>query len=205
VDFGKEIIPNLVKSDTPIYVYDYTAQNTISDYVIEVVEGKRRRLLVERTRDSSYWRDVGTIDSYFEASMDLIGVDPLFSLYGERWPMRTYPRWLPPSKFVLGGMTFESLVSDGCIVSGGTVRNSVLSPGVVVERSSYVTDSVIFDDTIIEPDVRISRAIIDKQCVIQAGTTIGFSPDIDKKRGLHVSTGGIVVIPKGSVIGPVLP
>ena len=174
-DFGKEIIPRIMATGADIFVYDYEMRNSISDFVIEVVNGKRNRVLKEHTRDSAYWRDVGTIDSYFEASMDLIGVDPAFSLYGERWPIHTYTRWMPPSKFVLGGMTIESLVSDGCIVSGGTVRNSILSPGVVVERGASVVSSVIFDDTIVEPDARINRAIVDKQCVIQAGTSIGYS------------------------------
>ena len=204
-DFGKEIIPKIMSSDTNIFVYDYQVQNTISDYVIEVVDGKRHRVLDPRTRDSSYWRDVGTIDSYFEASMDLIGVDPVFSLYGDRWPIRTYTRWLPPSKFVLGGMTFESLISDGCIVSGGTVRNSILSPGVIVERGALVVNSVVFDDTVIEPDVRINRAIVDKQCIIQAGTSIGYNAELDKKRGFYVSSGGIVVIAKDSVVSAVFP
>lgn len=204
-DFGKEIIPRLLNTGTGIFAYDYETKNTIADYVTEVVGGKRRRVLVARTRDSGYWRDVGTIDSYFEASMDLIGVDPLFSLYGERWPIRTYTRWLPPSKFVIGGMTFESLISDGCIISGGTVRNSVLSPGVVVERGALVVSSILFDDTVIEPDVRINRAIIDKQCVIEAGTSIGYSLELDSKRGFKVSPGGIVVIPKNTTVSAVYP
>jgi len=199
-DFGKEIIPRIMATGADIFVYDYEMRNSISDFVIEVVNGKRNRVLKEHTRDSAYWRDVGTIDSYFEASMDLIGVDPAFSLYGERWPIHTYTRWMPPSKFVLGGMTIESLVSDGCIVSGGTVRNSILSPGVVVERGASVVSSVIFDDTIVEPDARINRAIVDKQCVIQAGTSIGYSAELDRKRGFHVSPGGITVIPKGAVV-----
>ena len=204
-DFGREIIPKIMTGDRNVFVFDYQVQNVISDYVIEVVDGKRHRILEERTRDSSYWRDVGTIDSYFEASMDLIGVDPIFSLYGDRWPIRTYTRWFPPSKFILGGMTFESLISDGCIVSGGTVRNSILSPGVVVERGALVVNSVVFDDTIIEPDVRINRAIVDKQCIVQAGTSIGYNAELDKKRGFHVSPGGVVVIPKGSVVSAVFP
>jgi len=204
-DFGEEIIPKIMAGDANIFVYDYQMLNTISDYVIEVVDGKRRRVLNERTRDSSYWRDVGTIDSYFEASMDLIGVDPIFSLYGDRWPIRTYTRWLPPSKFVLGGMTFESLISDGCIVSGGTVRNSILSPGVIVERGALVVNSVVFDDTIIEPDVRVNRAFVVKQCTIEAGTSIGYNAELDKKRGFLVSPGGVVVIPKGSVVSAVFP
>lgn len=202
-DFGKEIIPKLVNTDIAIYVYDYETQNKISDYVVEVINGKRRKVLTEHTRDSSYWRDVGTIDSYHEASMDLIGIDPIFSLYGDRWPIRTYTRWFPPSKFVLGGIAIESLISDGCIISGGTVRHSILSPGVVVERGALVVNSVLFDDVTVEPDVRINRAIIDKQCVIQTGTSIGYNLELDKQRGFHISQGGIVVIPKDTVISPV--
>ncbi|HEX9897377.1 MAG TPA: glucose-1-phosphate adenylyltransferase [Dehalococcoidales bacterium] len=202
-DFGKQIIPNMLNSDKNIFVYDFQMKNKIADYATEVVDGKRRRVLVERTRDSSYWRDVGTIDSYYEASMDLIGVDPIFNLYGERWPIRTFTPWLAPSKFVLGGMAFESLISSGSIISGGTIRNSIISPNVIVERGAMVTDSVIFDDTIIEPDVRINRAIVDKQCVIEVGASIGYNQEVDRKRGFYVSPGGIVVIPKGTTVNAV--
>ena len=151
--------------------------NKIEDFVVEVEDGKRRKVLVDRTRDSSYWRDVGSIDSYYEASMDLVGVDPLFNLYGEKWVFRTYQRPLPPSKCIIGGRTLESLVSDGCIISGGLVQRSLLSPGVVVERDAVVEDSVIFDDVIIEPGVKIRRAIIDKEARIQAGASIGYDPE----------------------------
>jgi len=202
-DFGKQIIPKMLNSDKNVFVYDFQMLNKISDYTTEVVDGKRRRALVERTRDSGYWRDVGTIDSYYEASMDLIGVNPIFNLYGERWPIRTFNQWLAPSKFVLGGMAFESLISSGSIISGGTIRNSIISPGVIVERGALVVGSVIFDDTIIEPDVRINHAIIDKQCVIEAGASIGYSTELDRNRGFHVSPGGIVVIPKGTTINAV--
>lgn len=202
-DFGKQIIPKMLNSDKNIFVYDFQILNKISDYTTEVVDGKRRRVLVEQTRDSSYWRDVGTIDSYYEASMDLIGIDPMFNLYGERWPIRTYTQWLAPSKFVLGGMAFESLISSGSIISGGTIRNSIISPGVIVERGAYVSGSVIFDDTIIEPDVRINKAIIDKQCVIEAGALIGYDAELDKQHGFQVSPGGIVVIPKGTTVNAV--
>jgi glucose-1-phosphate adenylyltransferase len=202
-DFGKQIIPQMLNSDKNVFVYDFQMLNKISDYTNEVVDGKRKRVLVERTRDSGYWRDVGTIDSYYEASMDLIGVNPIFNLYGERWPIRTFNQWLAPSKFVLGGMAFESLISSGSIISGGTIRNSIISPGVIVERGALVVGSVIFDDTIIEPDVRINHAIIDKQCVIEAGASIGYNTELDRRRGFHVSPSGIVVIPKGTTINAV--
>jgi glucose-1-phosphate adenylyltransferase len=203
-DFGKEIIPRAVASGVSVYVYDFETQNTISDYIVEVIDGKRRKVMVRRTRDSGYWKDVGTIDSYFDASMDLIGVDPIFSLYAEVWPIRTFTRWLPPTKYILGGMTFESLVSDGCIISGGVVRNSIMSPGVVVERGAMVMSSVIFDDVVIEPNARVNRAIIDKECIIQTGASIGYDLDYDKKRGFTVSPGGVVVISKGTTVGPLL-
>lgn len=200
-DFGKEIIPKMLQSGLNIHIFDYEKENKIEDYIIEVVEGKRRKVLTERTRDSSYWRDVGTIDSYYEASMDLIGVDPVFNVYGEKWPLRTYQRPLPPSKCVLGGTTPESIVSDGCIISGGTIWSSILSPGVIVERNAFVESSIIFDDVIIEPNAKIKRAIIDKGTRIQAGSMIGFDHNMDKQRGYTISEKGITVIPKGLDIG----
>ena len=201
-DFGRDIIPKLTVKDSDVFVYDYEKENKIVDFVVEVKEGRRQKILVDRTRDSSYWRDVGTIDSYYEASMDLVGVDPLFNLYGEKWPIRTYQRPLPPSKCVLGGSTPDSIVSDGVIISGGTVWGSILSPGVVVERDALVAKSIIFDDVIIEPHARIRRAIIDKEVRVQAGTSLGYDAEADKRRGCTISDTGIVVVPKGSDIGP---
>jgi glucose-1-phosphate adenylyltransferase len=202
-DFGKEIIPRMIAKGHDIFVYDYEKENKIEDFVFEVKEGRRNKILVERTRDSGYWRDVGTIESYYEASMELVGVDPIFNLYGEKWPFRTYQRPLPPSKCVIGGMTWESIVCDGCIISGGMVRNSVLSPGVVVERESLVEESIIFDDATIEPHARIRRAIIDKEARIQAGASLGYDLEADTRRGCTVSDTGIVVVPKGMDIAAV--
>ena len=201
-DFGKDIIPRITGTPSDIYVYDYEKENKIEDFVVEVKDGKRRNVLVERTRDSSYWKDVGTLESYYEACMDLVGVDPLFNLYGEKWPFRTYQRPVPPSKCIMGGRALESLVCDGCIISGGTVWHSILSPGVVVERDSAVEQSIIFDDVIIEPNVKIRGAIIDKEVRIQAGASLGFDPEADRKRGCTISETGIVVVPKGVEIGP---
>ncbi|MCX6012955.1 MAG: glucose-1-phosphate adenylyltransferase [Chloroflexi bacterium] len=200
-DFGKEVIPRMLHGGLNIHIYDYEKENKIEDYIVEVVDGKRRKILTERTRDSSYWRDVGTIDSYYEASMDLIGIDPVFNLYGEKWPLRTYQRPLPPSKCVLGGTTPESIVSDGCIISGGTIWSTILSPGVIVEKNAFVESSIIFDDVIIEPNVKIKRAIIDKGTRIQAGSLIGFDHNMDKQRGYTISEKGITVIAKGLDIG----
>jgi len=199
-DFGKHVIPGMIGKHHDIYVYDYEKENKIEDFKVEVKDGIREKVLVDKTRDSSYWKDVGTIDSYYQASMDLVGIDPLFNLYGERWPIRTYQRPLPPSKCVLGGKTPQSIVCDGCIVSDGTVWNSILSPGVVVERGAEVEQSVIFDDVIIEPSARIRRAIVDKQSRIRAGVSIGFDQEADKTRDCTISDNGIVVVPKGTDI-----
>jgi glucose-1-phosphate adenylyltransferase len=198
-DFGHHVIPEMIgKQD--IYVYDYEKENKIEDFKFEVIGGVREKVLVERTRDSSYWRDVGTIDLYYGASMDLVGIDPLFNLYGERWTLRTYQRPLPPSKFVLGGKALESIVCEGCIISGGAVWNSVLSPGVVVERGVEIEQSVIFDDVIVEPNAKVKQAIIDKQSRIRAGASLGYDKEADKAKGCTISDDGIVVVPKGTYI-----
>jgi len=197
-DFGKDIIPALVQKRGDIYVYDYEKENRIRDYVMRVQDGIRSKVLVEDTRDSRYWRDVGTIDSYYDASMDLVGVDPLFNLYGERWPLRTFQRTLPPSKCILGGSIPESIMCDGCIISGGRAWRSILSPGVVVERDAVIDESIIFDDVIIEPGARVRRAIIDKNVVVRAGVSIGLDAAADQARGFAVSEAGVVVVPKSA-------
>ncbi|MBI2830619.1 MAG: glucose-1-phosphate adenylyltransferase [Chloroflexi bacterium] len=200
-DFGREVIPRMKDSGYDIFVYDYEKENRIEDFIIEVRDGKRTKVLTQRTRDSSYWKDVGTIDSYYEASMDLVGVDPLFNLYGEKWPLRTHHRSLPPSKCIIGGTTPESMVSDGCIISGGVVWNSILSPGVVVERGAVVEKSIVFEDVIIEPYAKVRGAIIDKEVTVRSGVSIGYNPEADEYRGCTVTDSGIVVIPKGADIG----
>jgi glucose-1-phosphate adenylyltransferase len=196
-DFGKHIIPRMIGKHHDIFVYDYEKENKIEDFELKVKDGIREKILVDNTRDSSYWKDVGSIDSYYEASMELVGVDPLFNLYGERWPIRTYQRPLPPSKCILGGKISESIVCDGCIISGGTLWGSILSPGVVVERDARVEQSVIFDDVTIEPGASIRRAIVDKESRIRAGASIGFDREADERRGFTISDNGIVVVPKG--------
>jgi len=201
-DFGRDIIPQLVKERPDIFIYDFSEKNKIEDFVTEIENGRRKKVLAERTRDSSYWRDVGTIDSYYEASMDLISVDPTFNLYGDKWVFRTYERSLPPSKCVIGGRTLDSMVSAGCIISGGLVQRSILSPGVIVEKDAVVEDSVIFDDTIIEPGVRIRQAIIDKQSRIRTGVSIGYDLEADKRRGCTISEKGVVVVPRSMDLGP---
>ncbi|MFH1638994.1 MAG: glucose-1-phosphate adenylyltransferase [Chloroflexota bacterium] len=201
-DFGKEVIPRMLSKGHNLFVYDYQKENKIEDYIFNVTDGKRKKTLVARTRDSSYWKDVGTLDSYHEASMNLVGVDPLFNLYGEKWPIRTYQQTLPPSKCILGGRTPESMMCDGCIVSGGTVWRSIISPGVVVERNAHVEESVIFDDVAIEPHTRVRRAIVDKNARIDAYASVGYDREKDIRRGCIISDGGIVVVPRGKEIKP---
>jgi glucose-1-phosphate adenylyltransferase len=195
-DFGRDIIPQLIKKRSDIYLYDFTRQNRIEDYIVKVENGRRNKILTEQTPDSSYWRDVGSLDSYYEANMDMIGVSPLFNLYTEKWVFRTFERSMPPSKCIIGGTTLESMVSDGCIISGGTVQRSILSPGVIVEKDAVVEDSVILDDVIIEPGVKVRHAIIDKSAIIRAGVQIGYDLEADRKRGCTVSDKGVVVVPR---------
>jgi glucose-1-phosphate adenylyltransferase len=199
-DFGRDIIPKMISNQYDIFAYDYGVQNRIEDFATKVKEGKRNKVLVHRTRDSSYWRDVGTIDSYYEASMDLLSVDPLFNLYGEKWPIRTYEASLAPSKHVLGGISSGSLLCDGCIISGGEVKNSILSPGVIVERGALIEQSIIFNNVTVETNARIKRAIVDKESKIQANVSIGYDQEADKKRGCEISRGGITVVPKRAEI-----
>jgi len=200
-DFGKGIIPKAISRGLSIFAYDYEKENKIEDFVVEVKDGTRHKILVDRTRDSSYWKDIGSIDSYYEASMDLVSIDPPFNLYGEKWPVRAYERSLPPSKFIFGGKTLDSMVSDGCIISGGMVWKSILSPGVVVERDASIEESIIFDDVSIEPGARIKRAIIDNGVRIKSGVSIGYDLEEDARKGCTISDKGIVVVPEGMVIG----
>jgi glucose-1-phosphate adenylyltransferase len=200
-DFGKGIIPKAISQGRNVFAYEYEKENKIEDFVVEVKEGTRHRVLVEKTHDSSYWKDIGSIDSYYEASMDLVNVDPPLNLYGEKWPFRAYERSLPPSKFIFGGKASDSMVSDGCIISGGTVRKSILSPGVIVERDASVEESIIFDDVNIEPGARIKRAIIDTGVRIKSGVSIGYNLEADTRKGCTISDKGIVVVPEGMVIG----
>jgi glucose-1-phosphate adenylyltransferase len=196
-DFGNDVIPKILGTHK-VYIYDYETENSIQDNIAEVNNGKRELVLTYRTRDSSYWRDVGTIDAYYKASMELVGIDPVFNLYGQRWPFRTYSSKLPPSKFIIGGIAQDSIVSEGCIVSGGIVRRSVLSPGVVVEKDAVIEDSIIFNDVIVEPLARVRRAIIDKSVIIGKGVVVGYNIESDKRHGFTISEGGIVVVPRNS-------
>jgi glucose-1-phosphate adenylyltransferase len=204
-DFGRDIIPGLI-DEKKICAYPYRRMNRIRDYVYQTdPDGVRRFRLVESTRDSQYWRDVGTLDAYWNANMDLTGLDPFFNLYGSLWPVRTHMRQYPPAKFVFNqsdrmerriGTALDSLVSGGCIISGGTVRSSVLSCNVMVRSWAQVDESVIMDHVEVGRHCKIKKAIIDKHNVIPFHTEIGINPMADKKK-FTVTPRGIVVVPKG--------
>jgi glucose-1-phosphate adenylyltransferase len=156
-------------------------------------------------RDLGYWRDVGTLDSYFDAHMDLCHVHPVFNLYNERWPILTHVPSQPPAKFVHDdgdrvGRAIDSLVSNGVIVSGGLVRESVLSPGVRVNSWATVERSVLLHNTVVGRHAVIKNAIIDKNVTVPEKAVIGVDKEHDKARGFVVSPGGITVIGKGQEV-----
>ncbi len=186
-DFGRDIIPSMVANGRKVHVYDFQTN---------VVPGEEDGY--------PYWRDIGTVDAYWSAQMDLVNIQPAFNLYNTRWPIRTGMSHDPPAKFVFReaermGVATESLVSLGCIISGGRIHRSVLSSRVRVNSFSEIEESVLFEDVIIGRRVKIRKAIIDKDVEIPAGTQIGYNLEEDKKRWF-VSEGGVVVIPKRSKI-----
>jgi glucose-1-phosphate adenylyltransferase len=159
-------------------------------------------------RDAGYWRDVGTLDSYYDAQMDLISVHPVFNLYNDQWPIHTSMGSLPPAKFVFDqdgrrGCAIDSMVSAGAIVSGGTVRRSILSPGVNVHSYAEVEDAVLMNGVNIGRHAVVRRAILDKGVQVPPGARIGVNLEEDRARGFTVSDNGVVVVGKGDVIpGP---
>jgi glucose-1-phosphate adenylyltransferase len=178
-DFGKDIIPRLIQT---YCVYSY-------------------RFVDENKKENQYWLDVGTIQAYYDANMDLIAVSPQFNLYDESWPIRTYQRQYPPAKFVFAqegkrmGIAVDSLVSSGCIISGGRVVNSVLSPDVRVNSYCEIDKSILFSHVTIGRYSRIRNAIVDRDVHLSERTVIGFSLEEDRKK-YHVSETGIVVVVK---------
>ena len=159
-----------------------------------------------------YWRDVGTLDAYYQANMDLIAVDPVLNLYDLEWPIRTWQPQLPPPKFVFSddrpgdqsrrGEAHDSIICQGCIISGGHVRRSILSPNVRVNSYAVVEESILFDGVNIGRHCHIRRAIIDKNVTIPPGTVIGHDPEQDRKRGFTISDQGIVVLPQAEFADP---
>jgi glucose-1-phosphate adenylyltransferase len=187
---GGDIIPRLVR-DGAAHVYDFL-QNKVPG---------------ADARDQGYWREVGTIDSYFEAHMDLCAAHPVFNLYNNRWPILTHVPAEPPAKFVheygdRAGRAFNSVISHGVIVSGGLVRESVLSPGARVHSWARVERSVVLHNTRIGRHAVVRDAILDKNVAVQAGATVGVDKEHDRARGFVVSSGGVTVVGKGQVVAP---
>ena len=145
---------------------------------------------------------MGTLDAYYEANMDLVSVSPEFDLYNAEWPLRTSSEFSPPTKFVhevegRRGQAFNSIMAGGTIISGGTVRDSVLGRAVRTHSYSLVESSVLFDNVDVERGAHIRRAIIDKDVTVPAGVTVGIDPVQDEARGFKITESGIVVVPKG--------
>jgi glucose-1-phosphate adenylyltransferase len=187
-DMGRNVIPMLVDQGLA-QVYDF-AENRVPGTT---------------DRDGGYWRDVGTLDNYYDAHMDLVSVSPVFNLYNRQWPILTHTPPLPPAKFVHDepgrtGHAIESLVSPGCIVSGGEVRQSVLSPGAHVHSRAVVEGAVLMHGVDVGRGAHVRRAIVDKGVVIPPGVRIGIDHDEDRARGFHVSDSGVVVIGKGQPV-----
>ena len=179
-DFGRDILPYVVHGKR---VYAFPFRN-------------------EEKRCSEYWRDIGTLDAYWQANMDLLGADPGFDIFDAQWPIRTYHQQQPPAKTVAGpasgqvGRVTDAIVSHGCLIVGGTVESSVLSPGVRVGDGAEVTESVLMDGVVVGKNACVKRAVVDKNVVIPAGAKLGLDPELDRRK-FTVTPGGIVVVPKG--------
>lgn len=183
-DFGKNIIPSMIGTQR-VFGYRFRDANR---------------------KATPYWRDVGTLDAYYQANMDLVEIDPVLNLYDQEWPIRTYQPQLPPPKFVFGdegprgqarrGEALDSMICPGCIISGGQLRRSVLSNNCRVNSYAVVENSILFDSVDIGRHCRIRRAIIDKDVKVPAHTTIGYDLEHDRQRGFVVTDQGVVVIGK---------
>jgi glucose-1-phosphate adenylyltransferase len=181
-DFGKDILPKIA-GNSPIYAYNF----------------RTNRIPGEAEGSVPYWRDVGNIDAYYEANMDLRSVKPELNLYNRQWPLRSASYADPPAKFTFDetnrrGEAIDSIVSGGCILSGGVVRNSILGRGVRVHASALVEGCVIMDNCDIGRHAKVRRAILDKNVRVPEDAMIGYHHDADRARGWHVTDSGIVVI-----------
>jgi len=176
-DFGKDIIPSLIR-DAAVYSYRFSDENK---------------------KSSKYWRDIGTLDAYYVANMDLCQVNPEFNLYDPEWPLRTYQPQAPPAKFVFAetgarcGQALDSVISPGCIVSGSSIYGSVLCPNVRVHSFCHIEQSILMPGVRVGRHARIRRAIIDRDVLIPRGALIGYNDDEDRKRHTVTESGVVVV------------
>jgi len=185
-DFGKDIIPQMVKKGASIFAYNFIDENK---------------------KEAKYWRDIGTIDAYYEANMDLVQVEPIFNFYDADWPIRTHQEQFPPAKTVFDGgeiagrigLALDSIIAAGCVISGGKILRSILSPNVRINSYSQVDDSILMEGVNVGRYAKIKRAIIDKDVDLPQGMVIGYDAKEDKKR-FHVTESGIVVVAKGTEI-----
>lgn len=188
-DMGGDIVPHFVNRGTA----------GVYDFIHNDVPGST-------DRDRDYWRDVGSLDAYYEANRDLISIHPVFNLYNDQWPLYTgYMGSLPPAKFVHGGPgrighAIDSIVSPGVLISGATASGSILSPGVRLHSWSTVTDSVLMDGVQVDRHAQVHRAILDKNVVVNKGVRIGLDHEHDRARGFTVTESGLTVVPKSTVI-----
>jgi glucose-1-phosphate adenylyltransferase len=185
LDFGQHVIPMMLEQGDSIFAYSF-----MDNWVDGMAPNER-----------GYWRDVGTIDSYYEANMDLVSVSPQLNLYNYTWPILTNQGNLPPAKNVFDdedrrGQNLDSLVCGGCITSGSTVRRSILGPSCRVHSYALVEDSILFDNVMIGRRAKIKRAIIAENIVIPDGMEIGLDHEEDRLRGCIVTDSGIVVVTK---------
>jgi glucose-1-phosphate adenylyltransferase len=186
-DFGRNLIPSIIHTRR-VYAFPFLDENRKQD---------------------AYWRDVGTIDSYYQANLELTQVEPQLNLYDDHWPVRTYQPNLPPSKYVFKssdrcGAAYDSLVCAGAIISGGEVTRTIVGPQARVNSYAEVEDSILFTHVNIGRRAKIRRAIIDKGVCIPEGFRVGFDEEEDLANGFTVSEGGVVVIAKAESIEPVL-